>query len=87
MSTPQSVDEKLDTQTSLLKYILGGVGTALLGLAVSVGSFINGLVSRGQANEDYLRDKVVETLEKQTTILKEIRDDQKKFPAVAERRP
>lgn len=100
----ETTDQKLDTQTSLLKWILGGVGTSVVGVAVWIGSFINSAMSHRDEGEKYLRTEVkasldsykkavedngdtqatiVRVLEQQTKILGEIRDDQKKFPAVA----
>lgn len=85
-----STNEKLDTHTQLLKWILGGVGTAVIGLAVWIGSFINNAMSHRDEGEKYLRNEVLEvqksiakSIETQTKVLVEIRDDQKKFPAVA----
>ena len=90
-------DAKMDTQTSLLKWILGGVGTALVGLALFAGATFNGFMTRSQTNEDWLKKDLktsldnqianqavmVKLLDRQTTVLEQIRDDQRRFPAVS----
>jgi hypothetical protein len=96
-----TTDQKLDTQNSLLKWILAGVGTGIVGLAMFVGSYINSSLSYRDKGEDYLRNdikkslddngktqaSIVKVLEQQTQILGEIRDDQKKFPAISASSP
>ena len=101
MTTPETTDTKLDAQTSLLKWILGGVATGVVGLAVFAGSTFTSFLSRSANNEEWLKkdlkaslDKqdtnqssIAKTLERQTDILEDIRNDQRKFPAVAEGKP
>lgn len=96
MTEPQTTDAKLDTQTSLLKWILGGVGTGVIGLAVFAGSTFTTFLNRSQSNEDWLKKDLktsidnqvanqatmVKLLDRQTIVLEQIRDDQRKFPAV-----
>lgn len=108
MTIVTTTDEKLDSQTSLLKWILGGVGIGICALAVFISTYINNSIAYRDKGEDYLRSEikkelmdngatqkeivtVLQTLSKsseaQVKILIEMRDDQKKFPAVASAKP
>jgi hypothetical protein len=102
----QETNEKLDAQTSLLKWILAGVGTGIAGLALFASSVFSQFLTRSQQDGEFLKkdlkDAVVAVskgqeniskalevqsniLQKQqqiwessTTLLKEIRDDQRR---------
>ena len=115
MTQQQVTDQKMDTQTKLLKWILAGVGTGVTGAAIWMASYIGGLMTDRKEGEAFLRKEVKEelikisasgeamakgqetaneqstimlrTMERQTDYLRDMRDDQRKFPAVAERMP
>jgi hypothetical protein len=68
--------KKLD-DTDLIKWILGGIGAALVAVAVFLGSVINNLISHRNSNEVFMREKLVQAIDQQTLILREIRDERR----------
>lgn len=93
-----STDQKLDAQTSLLKWILGGVASGVAALAIFASSVFTSFLSRSQQGEEFLRKEVkdaiivvsqtqkdladsqksvTKAMDNQTTILQQIRDDQR----------
>ena len=101
MPEAQCSDAKLDQQTALLKWILGGVGVALVGLAGFAATTFTSFMADRKQGEAFLREDVktvltkisegnsdiARALQNQTQIMQQIRDDQRKFPAVAEAKP
>jgi len=115
MSNGATNDAKMDQQTTLLKWILGGVGTAIAAIAVWASTQFASFMSDKKQGEVFLREEVKGSLNKisessaaivksqettnaqqavlihategQTQVLREMRDDQRKFPAVAEKMP
>ena len=101
-------DAKLDQQTNLLRWILGGVGTAVGAGALWMGaqftqdkSFLredvkmslksisesNASIAKFQETANSNTAVMIKVLEENVKLAREIRDDQRKFPAVAEKIP
>jgi hypothetical protein len=55
INNKQDTNEKLDAQTTLLKWILTGVGTGIAALAVFASSVFSNFLTRNQQDSDFLK--------------------------------